>query len=245
MARPTVLLVVALVLVVAEPGIASKPEPISTLRRVPPLLDCGPAPVAPAAESDGFRANLLSILRVIPSAAAAAPAGFVTARSGRTGRDSAFARALCFGAASNRSSSSAAACRACLSAAARDATSGCGASRRAGVWRAGCILGYADTDATSAREDAFFGWFYADSSTTAATLKDGVCAADRTGPDCARCFEDAARAAAALPWLVRLRREVIVVGYSCCLRVQSYVLPITSELSYTISSSILAYYLTL
>jgi hypothetical protein len=201
MARPTVLLVVAFVLVVAEPGIASKPEPISTLRRVPPLLDCGPAPVALAAESDGFRANVLALLRVIPSAAA---------------------------------------CRACLSAAARDATGGCGGSRRAGVWRAGCFLGYADTDALSAREDAFHGWFYAGPSTTAATLDDRVCAGDRNGPDCARCFEDAARAAAALPWLVRMRGEVIVVGYSCCLRVQSYVLPIRSELSYTISSSILA-----
>lgn len=222
MARLRGVLLVALVLV-AQPGTAYKQraEPSTTLTRFPPLMDCGPAPAAPVEGDGAFRANLLSLLGLIPAAAAAAaPAGFVTASLGTTGRDRAFARALCFDAA-NRSSSSG--CRACLSAAARDATGGCGASRRAGVWRAGCFLAYADTDAASAREDAFRGWFYAGPNTT---LKDGVC----TGPDCARCFEDARRAAAALRWLVRMRgEEVIVVGYGCCLRVQMSALPMRSD----------------
>ncbi|OEL20859.1 hypothetical protein BAE44_0018122 [Dichanthelium oligosanthes] len=82
----------------------------------------------------------------------------------------------------------------------------------------------ADADAASAREDAFRGWFYVAPNTT--TTPDRACAGDGSAADCARCFEDSARAAAALPWLARIRGEqVLVVGYTCCLRVQISVLP--------------------
>jgi hypothetical protein len=207
----------------------------------PPLLDCAPAP--PADDDDrAFRADLTSALGALPSAAAAAPGGFATTRSG--GR--AFARGLCFGANASSSPAAARACRACLTAAARDvasSTGGCGASRRAGVWRAGCFLAYADTDAPSAREDAFRGWFYAGPNTTT-TLADRACAGEhRAAAGCARCFEDAARAAAALGWLARIRgQEVLVVGYGCALRVRISVLPQGSdcEFSYTIPSPALA-----
>ncbi|RLN43334.1 cysteine-rich receptor-like protein kinase 15 [Panicum miliaceum] len=41
-----------------------------------------------------------------------------------------------------------------LSAAAQDVAGGCRGSRRASAWYAGCFLSYADTKASSAREDA-------------------------------------------------------------------------------------------
>ncbi|TVU32239.1 hypothetical protein EJB05_23962, partial [Eragrostis curvula] len=189
----------------------------------PPLLDCTPAR-APAADDDrAFRVNLASALGALPAAAAAAPNGFALTQSGRAGRHRAFARGLCFGA--NRSSS-AGACRACLSAAAEDVTSGCGGanSRRAAVWRAGCFLAYADTKASSPREDAFRGWIYA--SPHATTTPDRGCTADRSAADCARCLDDSARVAAALGWLPRIRGdEVVVVGYACYLRVHISSLP--------------------
>ncbi|CAN6310631.1 unnamed protein product [Urochloa humidicola] len=219
---PSVLPLALALVLVAQPAIAIAPEPTSTRSRFPPLLDCAPAPL----EMDSaFRANVIALLRAIPSAAAAAPTGFAAAHSGGpAGHGRAFARALCFGA---NTTSSRAACRACLSAAATDATAtgGCAASRRTAVWRPGCFLAYADTGAPSPREDAFRGWFYAAPNTTA-TLGDRACAGDRTAADCARCFEDAARAAAALGWLARIRgQEVLVVGYGCALRVQISVLP--------------------
>jgi len=94
------------------------------------------------------------------------------------------------------------------------------ASQRAGVWRSGCFLAYADTSAASAHEDAFRGWFYA-GPRTAGALAGGVCVGYRAPADCTRCLYDSLRAAPALGWLSRLRgEEVIVAGYSCCLRVQ-------------------------
>jgi hypothetical protein len=82
-------------------------------------------------------------------------------------------------------------------------------------------VAYADDAAPSAREVAFRGWFYVAPSTTT-VAPDRECAADRSAEDCARCFEDSARAATAtVGWLQRLRGDdVAVVGYSCCLRVR-------------------------
>ncbi|OEL16415.1 hypothetical protein BAE44_0022565 [Dichanthelium oligosanthes] len=155
-------------------------------------------------------------LGALSSAAAAARDGFAVVRHGRTATDRAFARGLCFGAP-------AAGCLACLSTAARDVAVGCsrGAnSRRAGVWCHGCFLAYADTDAPSACEDAFRSWFYTAVQNTK-VRRGGECTGDRVAADCGRCFEDSARAAAALGRLPRLRgEEVVVEGYSCCLRVQ-------------------------
>ncbi|OEL13283.1 hypothetical protein BAE44_0025700, partial [Dichanthelium oligosanthes] len=159
---------------------------------------------------------LAMALGALPSATAAARDGFAVVRHGSTATNRAFARGLCFGAP-------AAACLACLSATARDVAVGWsrGAnSRRAGVWGHGCFLAYADTDAPSACEDAFRGWFYAAIQNTN-VRPGGKCTGDRVAADCSRCFEDSARAAAALGRLPRLRgEEAVVVGYSCCLPVQ-------------------------
>ncbi|XP_062201255.1 uncharacterized protein LOC133903810 isoform X2 [Phragmites australis] len=215
------MLLLFFVVVTANPGVAFAED--TTGIHHPPLLDCSPAPAPYRNDDSAFRANLASALGAIPSAAAAAPKGFATTRSSGAGPDRAFVRGLCFGA---NGSSSTDACLACLSAAARDVTRGCGGvSRRAGVWRAGCFLAYADTDASSAREDLFHGWFYAGQNATA-TPPDPVCTGERTAADCARCFDDSARAAAALGWLPRIHgEEVLVVGYTCFLRVQISVLP--------------------
>ncbi|KAM0928360.1 hypothetical protein ACQ4PT_002434 [Festuca glaucescens] len=93
-----------------------------------------------------FRTDLLRLLRALPSAAA--PTGFASLRS-PTG--AAFARGLCF-----LESTAPSECRRCLSVAARNVASGCGATtRRAGVWSDRCFVAYADTDASTPREDAF------------------------------------------------------------------------------------------
>ncbi|KAM0880943.1 hypothetical protein ACQ4PT_033260 [Festuca glaucescens] len=78
--------------------------------------------------------------------------GFATLRSGGTGRDRAFARALCFG-----DSTPLADFLRCLSDAARNVTAGCGTSRLAGIWTDGCFVAYgtADTGASSPSVDAF------------------------------------------------------------------------------------------
>ncbi|XP_025791633.1 uncharacterized protein LOC112872804 [Panicum hallii] len=157
-----------------------------------------------------------------PSIAAAAPGRAAALQSVEAGPDRAFARGFCFGGPpAGSSSAGAGACLACLAAAAADVSRGCGnASRRAGVWRSGCFLAYADTGAASAHEDAFRGWFYAGPK-TAGALAGGVCVGYRVPADCTRCLYDSLRAAPALGWLSRLRGdEVIVAGYSCCLRVQ-------------------------
>ncbi|KAK3152914.1 hypothetical protein QOZ80_2BG0165260 [Eleusine coracana subsp. coracana] len=184
----------------------------------PPLLDCGPAPVLSKNDDATFRANLASVLATLPSTMAAQPHAFATLQIGKPGPGSAFTRGACF---STRS------CKTCLSSAARDVTGGCVASGRAGVWRNECFLSYAESNASSPREASFRGWFYAAPSTTNATLGgvDGECMTDRS-VDCARCFDDSARAAAALGWWQRiLGEEVIVVGYSCFLRVRISTLP--------------------
>lgn len=211
-------------------GVAQQ-EDATTSGHHPPLLDCAPAPT-PFIEDRAFRANLAAALGALPSAVAAAPEGFATARSGGTaGRDRAFARGLCYDANASSPAAAARACRACLSAAARDVTSGCGASRRAGVWREGCFVAYADTDAApSAREDAFRAWFYPAGPSTIAAALDGpayTCAGDRTAADCERCYNESLRAAASsVGWLPQLRGDVVVVvGYSCCVLVDVSVPP--------------------
>ncbi|KAL6641586.1 hypothetical protein ACP70R_019767 [Stipagrostis hirtigluma subsp. patula] len=224
--RATVALAVVVVVVAtASQGVAFLES--TTNRHNPPLVDCAPAP-AQSTDDGAFRVNLASVLAALPSAAAAALKGFAATRSLGAGGGRAFARGLCFGASANGSSPAAAGdCHACLSAAARDVAGagGCGSkSRRAGVWRAECFLSYADTNASSAREDAFRGWFYTVPNTTA--TPDRACTGDRTPADCAWCLEDSARAAAALGWLARIGgEEVAVVGYGCWLRVQISVLP--------------------
>ncbi|KAJ1295065.1 hypothetical protein BS78_01G195400 [Paspalum vaginatum] len=211
-----------LILLLATAAAGLRLEPAGTSRRFPPLLDCAPAPAQAQAQADtssnnssAFRANVLSLLGALPSAAAAAPRGSTAALSGGSGRDRAFARGLCLGVGGD--------CLACLSAAAQDVARGCGAAtRRAGVWRAGCFLSYADTNASTAREDAFGGWFY-DDADDAALESQSQCAANRTAAECARCLDASAQV------VPRLREEnqlsfvhgdaVVVVGYGCYVRV--------------------------
>ncbi|CAL4934065.1 unnamed protein product [Urochloa decumbens] len=214
------LIVLVLVLLQLQPGITLKLEPAGTSTHFPPLLDCAPAP-DPAAPSNpnndaAFRANVLSLLGALPSTAAAAPTGSAATRSDGAARDRAFARGACFGLGAPRGPSPGD-CLSCLSAAASDVAAGCDAApRRAGVWRAGCFLSYADTNAPTAREDAFRGWFYDDDrddgggAPTAALGSE--CTANRT-----------ARVVPALKDMKLLSMvhgdAVVVVGYGCYLRV--------------------------
>ncbi|KAL6883581.1 hypothetical protein ACP4OV_010995 [Aristida adscensionis] len=213
--------VLVVVMAMANSGVTVAYDSIKGHR--PPLLDCTPAPAPPTGNHSAFRANVATALAALPSAVAAAPMGsFAATRSGRAGRGRAFARGFCFGDG----------CLACISAAAKDVARGCGGaggnSRRAGVWRAGCFVAYADTDAPSAGEDAFRDWFYADGvpdDTSDGTVV-GECAGDGTAAHCDRCVEESARAAAALGWLPRIGGEkVVVVGYGCIVRVQISSLP--------------------
>ncbi|OEL38478.1 hypothetical protein BAE44_0000504 [Dichanthelium oligosanthes] len=205
------LLLLVAATVIANPGVAFAGE--STSRHLPHLLDCTPAPT-PSRNDSAFRANLAAALAVVTSGVA--PEGSATVQSSSPDHR-VFVRGICL-------SSSAGACPACLAAAAADLTSGCGASRRAGVWRDACFLAYADTDASTAREDAFRGWFNAGSDTTPA-LGDGECLLG-TAARCIRCFDDALRAAPALGWLWRLRGgEVVVVSYTCYRRIKISVSP--------------------
>uniref|UniRef100_K4ALE8 Gnk2-homologous domain-containing protein n=1 Tax=Setaria italica TaxID=4555 RepID=K4ALE8_SETIT len=219
------LILLSLVMAAAESGSALKLEPTGTSSHFPPLLDCAPAPApAPAARSKNgtaFRANVLSLLAALPSAAASAPTGSTATRSSAAGRDRAFARGACFGLGAPRGSSLGD-CISCLSADAQDVASGCGAtSRRAGVWRAGCFLSYADTNASTAREDAFRGWFYDDDAPT--TALGSQCTASRTAAECFRCLNESARVVRALVVRGRLSMvrgtAVVFVGYGCYLRV--------------------------
>ncbi|KAM3328880.1 hypothetical protein ACQJBY_026152 [Aegilops geniculata] len=113
------------------------------------LLQCYPAPaLTNATNGTAFRVTLLPLLRSLPSAAA--PTGFASLHSAARG-ERAFARGLCFGNSTVPSE-----CARCLSAAAGNLTAGCGAtSLRAGIWSDRCFVGYADTNTTSPREDAF------------------------------------------------------------------------------------------
>ncbi|CAL4884687.1 unnamed protein product [Urochloa decumbens] len=212
-----VMILLALVMAAAAgPGVALKLEPTGTIKHFPPLLDCAPA-TATAANDSAFRANVLSLLGALPSAAAAAPTGSASTRSG-----GAFARGACFG--FGASSSSPGDCRSCLSAAA-----GCGAaSRRAGAWRAGCFVSYADTNRSTAREDAFRAWFYDDSDGDAAWFYGDAalasqCTANHTAAECARCLNESAQVVPALKEGRQLSMvhgdAVVVVGYACYLRV--------------------------
>ncbi|KAM0919620.1 hypothetical protein ACQ4PT_008087 [Festuca glaucescens] len=112
------------------------------------LVDCAPPPPpSPAARnSSAFRESLLPLLAALP--AAAARRGFASLHSDD---HSAFVRGICLG--FDHTSS----CHACLVAAAENLTSSClGASRRGGAWRSeSCFVAYADTNTSSAREDAF------------------------------------------------------------------------------------------
>ncbi|XP_037417969.1 cysteine-rich repeat secretory protein 38-like isoform X1 [Triticum dicoccoides] len=107
------------------------------------MVDCAPPPASDAAAAAAFRDTVLPLLAALP--AAAAPTGFASLQSG----GGAFARGLCLGDPAPRD------CLACLAAAAKKLT-GCGASRRAGVWRSeGCFLAYADGNTSSTHEDVF------------------------------------------------------------------------------------------
>ncbi|XP_047056653.1 uncharacterized protein LOC124662915 [Lolium rigidum] len=115
------------------------------------LVDCAPPllPSPAARNSSSFRESLLPLLAALPAAAAAAaPRGFASLHSDD---HSAFVRGICLG--FDHTSS----CHACLVAAAENLTSSClGASRRGGAWRSeSCFVAYADTNTSSAREDAF------------------------------------------------------------------------------------------
>ncbi|KAM0832900.1 hypothetical protein ACQ4PT_064613 [Festuca glaucescens] len=112
------------------------------------LIQCYEDPLTNATNNgtESFRASLLSLLATLPFAAA--PTGFASLRS-ESGR--AFARGLCFGDATVPSQ-----CLGCLSVAAWNLTSGCGATTRsAGIWTDLCFVAYADTHASSPAEDAF------------------------------------------------------------------------------------------
>ncbi|KAL6641225.1 hypothetical protein ACP70R_019406 [Stipagrostis hirtigluma subsp. patula] len=214
----SLLLHLVVVLAAADSGIALELQAIDATDHLPPVLDCSPArPASSDSQSDSaFRDNVLSVLGTIPSAAAAASTGFAAAWSGGAGRDRAFARGLCFAARGRH-------CAACLSAAAEDVAGGCsGGSRRAGVWRAGCFLSFADTNASSSHESAFRGWFYDDGGPTDAA--EAQCAGDRTAAECSRCANESARVVPALKLAHRVTTfygdAVVVVGYHCCLRVQ-------------------------
>ncbi|KAM3332922.1 hypothetical protein ACQJBY_028188 [Aegilops geniculata] len=107
------------------------------------VVDCAPPP----SSDDGaaaFLDSLLPLLAALPSAAA--PTGFATLHSDGA---EAFARGICLGGSAPNE------CLACLAAAVKNLT-GCGASRRAGVWRGeGCFMSYADGNASSPHEDVF------------------------------------------------------------------------------------------
>ena len=108
------------------------------------VVDCAPPPPSDAAAA-AFLDSLLPLLAALP--AAAAPTGFASLQSS----GGAFTRGVCLGGSALKE------CLACLAAAAKNLT-GCGASRRAGVWRGeGCFMAYADGNVSSPHEDVFRG----------------------------------------------------------------------------------------
>ncbi|XBI89822.1 hypothetical protein VPH35_027573 [Triticum aestivum] len=149
---PPFLLLLLFVLVAAAAAASDSEE---RPRVTPTLVQCHPphaqatANASSAKNATAFRANVVSLLRALPSAAA--PTGFASLRSaGVVGRDAAFVRGLCFGYATPSQ------CRSCLAAAARKLTDACGArGRRAGVWTDACFASYADANASSPRYDGF------------------------------------------------------------------------------------------
>jgi hypothetical protein len=94
------------------------------------------------------------------------------------------------------------------------------------VWRAGCFLAYADTNASTAREEAWRGWFYDDRADRGWFYDDtptAACMATSTAAERARCLNESARVVPALKEGRQLSlvhgHAVVVVGYSCYLRV--------------------------
>ncbi|XP_044354579.1 uncharacterized protein [Triticum aestivum] len=132
------------------------------------VVDCATPPTSSDDSAAAFRDSLLPLLAALP--AAAAPTGFATLQSG----GGAFARGFCLGASAPRE------CLACLAAAAKNLT-GCGASRRAGVWRAeGCFLSYADDNTSSAYEESFLQVVYSGEE----VLPPDISCEDSSDPGC-------------------------------------------------------------
>ncbi|KAM0851402.1 hypothetical protein ACQ4PT_052443 [Festuca glaucescens] len=116
------------------------------------LAECHQQAAAPStsngsdAARSAFRANLHPLLFDLPSAAG--PTGFASLHYD----NGPFVRGLCFD-----DSPQTGGCAGCLSAAAKKIADECGGSRRAGVWNAGCFVGYRDTNSSSPHEDAYRG----------------------------------------------------------------------------------------
>ncbi|KAF6999821.1 hypothetical protein CFC21_015795 [Triticum aestivum] len=150
-APPFLSLLLLVLVAAAAAASASEERP----RVTPTLVQCHPpqaqatANASSAKNATAFRANVMSLLAKLPSAAA--PTGFASLRSaGVVGRDVAFVRGLCFGYATPSQ------CRECLAAAARKLADACGArGRRAGVWTDGCFASYADVNPSSPSYDGF------------------------------------------------------------------------------------------
>ncbi|VAH80436.1 unnamed protein product [Triticum turgidum subsp. durum] len=133
------------------------------------VVDCATPPTSSDDSAAAFRDSLLPLLAALP--AAAAPTGFATLQSGA----GAFARGFCLGGSAPRE------CLACLAAGAKNLT-GCGASRRAGVWRAeGCFLSYADDNTSSAYEESFLQVVYYGEEVLPPDISFS---ADTSDPDC-------------------------------------------------------------
>ncbi|KAF7035550.1 hypothetical protein CFC21_046399 [Triticum aestivum] len=143
---PTSWLLLSLLAATPAPGTC---EERARIAEAGGLLHCyQPPALTNATNGTAFRATLLPLLRSLPSTAART--GFASLHSAARG-ERAFARGLCFG-----NSTAPSECARCLSAAAGNLTAGCGAtSLRAGIWSDRCFVGYADTNTTSPREDAF------------------------------------------------------------------------------------------
>ncbi|TVT97126.1 hypothetical protein EJB05_57637, partial [Eragrostis curvula] len=115
-------------------------------------LDCpspppSPSPSPPASSiNSAFQSNVFALLDALPNAAA--PTGFASL-SGGEGTDRAFVRGIC------RGDSAPDDCAAYLQSAVLDINGHCNTNRRAAIWYDKCFLSYADTNASTAYEDAF------------------------------------------------------------------------------------------
>jgi interleukin-1 receptor-associated kinase 1 len=110
-----------------------------------------PAPTSDAANSSAFAANLQTLLKALPQAAA--PTGFASLSSG-TGRDQAFIRGLC------RGDSAPSQCLADLIDAVQDLSGRCPSSRSAGAWYERCCISYGDTANSTTYEERVHETFY-------------------------------------------------------------------------------------
>ncbi|KAL6842253.1 hypothetical protein ACP4OV_027901 [Aristida adscensionis] len=115
----------------------------------PPSPSPSPSPSSPATNSSAFRANVLALLDALPSAAA--PTGFASLSRGE-GADRAFVRGICRGDAALPGD-----CAAFLRSATNLLAANCtgGGRRRAAAWFDKCLVSYADTNASTARESAY------------------------------------------------------------------------------------------